>query len=211
MAVPRIVFCPNQHIYDASIYSSCPYCKKIAEEQKELEHTLGGDRKAGLSEKYRSDRPADIREDADDEDATELLDVTENEDDSRAKLRIEADEGNRISGMETLPVLGWLVCNEGLEEGRSFELRGNDIMLYAENSRYVFTEGVYPQGRLLAEISYSKDNRLFRLKPAQGVSCRINRHPILHESIVKSYDVIQLESHEFLLVMLLTAFVKWGD
>ena len=36
MSTPRIVFCSNNHIYDASLYDVCPYCSKIEEEQKEL-------------------------------------------------------------------------------------------------------------------------------------------------------------------------------
>ena len=36
MSGPRIVFCSNNHIYDASLYDRCPYCSKIGEEQKEL-------------------------------------------------------------------------------------------------------------------------------------------------------------------------------
>ena len=36
MSGPRIVFCSNNHIYDASLYDACPYCSKIGEEQKEL-------------------------------------------------------------------------------------------------------------------------------------------------------------------------------
>ena len=36
MSGPRIVFCSNNHIYDASLYDACPYCSKIEAEQKEL-------------------------------------------------------------------------------------------------------------------------------------------------------------------------------
>ena len=36
MSGPRIVFCSNNHIYDASLYDECPYCSKIEAEQKEL-------------------------------------------------------------------------------------------------------------------------------------------------------------------------------
>ena len=36
MSGPRIVFCSNNHIYDASLYDACPYCSKIEAEQREL-------------------------------------------------------------------------------------------------------------------------------------------------------------------------------
>ena len=40
MAVPKIVFCASNHIYDSAIHSECPYCLKIAEEQRLLLHGL---------------------------------------------------------------------------------------------------------------------------------------------------------------------------
>ena len=36
MSGPRIVFCSNNHIYDASLYDACPYCSKIETERKEI-------------------------------------------------------------------------------------------------------------------------------------------------------------------------------
>ena len=36
MSGPRIVFCSNNHIYDASLYDACPYCSKIEAERKEI-------------------------------------------------------------------------------------------------------------------------------------------------------------------------------
>ena len=36
MSGPRIVFCCNNHIYDASLYDACPYCSKIEAERKEI-------------------------------------------------------------------------------------------------------------------------------------------------------------------------------
>ena len=36
MSGPRIVFCSNNHIYDASLYDECPYCSKIEAERKEI-------------------------------------------------------------------------------------------------------------------------------------------------------------------------------
>ena len=36
MSGPRIVFCSNNHIYDASLYDSCPYCSKLDAERKEF-------------------------------------------------------------------------------------------------------------------------------------------------------------------------------
>lgn len=42
MAEPKIVFCSNNHIYDAAINDECPYCKKIASEQRELSDSVNG-------------------------------------------------------------------------------------------------------------------------------------------------------------------------
>ena len=36
MAEPKLVFCNNNHIYDAAVDRQCPYCRKIEEEQKKL-------------------------------------------------------------------------------------------------------------------------------------------------------------------------------
>lgn len=42
MIEPKIVFCSSNHIFDAAINSECPYCKKIAAEQKALSDTVNG-------------------------------------------------------------------------------------------------------------------------------------------------------------------------
>lgn len=82
MAEPKIVFCNNNHIYDAAINNECPYCKKIASDQKELSDSVNGvSRKRtvrGLIDEYTEL----ISREAEDEYTELITKETEFEDDS---------------------------------------------------------------------------------------------------------------------------------
>lgn len=85
MAEPKIVFCSNNHIYDAAINDECPYCKKITSEQKELSDTVNGlsgkGMVAGQSFSFADD------------DSTELISGEHISEDEYTELISREDEG----------------------------------------------------------------------------------------------------------------------
>ena len=141
MEGPRIVFCDNSHIYDASIYSECPYCKKITEDQELLSSSVSGMRSVSNDQSNNRKKYWDAsseyedgteliqhnRYETDDQDETELL---SKETDERTELlrhqsQIKADfREKNICGIEQY-VLGWLVCLKGNNKGKSFEILSN--------------------------------------------------------------------------------------
>lgn len=85
MVAPRIVFCDKNHIYDASLYGSCPYCKRIEQEQKELRVSVG--KASSISGPSRPNRKAVLNKA--EEDITELLSARGESQESTEQLRTE--------------------------------------------------------------------------------------------------------------------------
>lgn len=232
MAEPKIIFCPKNHIYDASLHSDCPYCRKIAEEQNELAKTIG-DIQVNDNLKQEDDNDsetellytdADIEEDRTEllfpdsdnqEDYTELIQYdkndVENEDakDSKRKenkrdLLSEKNILNNVSG----PVYGWLVCVTGNAAGRSFEISKETNYIISEPTGYYITDKQREGARELARIVYR--DRSFWVEAKEDVCCKINGGLQRIEEL-KTYDLIYLDGMEFIFVELVTVFVNWGD
>lgn len=92
--------CPSGHYYDASRYSECPYCKPGGNAAGFSGHT------GGVSPDMNSTTP-----------------LINNSPRMEKTMRLD----QRESGVE--PVVGWLVCIKGADEGRDYRLHaGNNFV-----------------------------------------------------------------------------------
>ncbi len=228
MSGPKIIFCSNNHIYDAALHSECPYCRKIAEDQNALSRSIGI---PDISEKANS-------EDENDE-ATELINNSTSEEDACTELirprntasnieqavasfggtiinkGVVSDDGREVNSSKDHicnipPVLGWIICKAGYQEGRSFELVNGENFLCVEKGEYLITYNKPQRVRELAQIIRNPAQRAFVIQPAIGIECKTNYQSV-RESVLKNYDVINLNGQEFLFVELLETVVRWGD
>lgn len=224
MRDPKIVFCPNNHIYDESIYSECPYCRKIAEDQSALSKSLGD---IGISIDDSIDREDDstellhnnpdeedsestelIRRDKEKEDflgqeeETELLQNTNMSDTQNETKNVRACEASNL-------VLGWLVSIGGSSKGRSYEISEGTTYIYKTVNGFEITRQGDSKKFELARIQRDIESRLFKINPSDGVAFKVNGRNF-SESWVHSYDTIACDEYMFLFVELITAFVEWG-
>lgn len=241
MVEPDIIFCSFNHIYDRAIHAECPYCKKIKEEQNELNKSLGVsdnddeqfaeiDEEADSTELLMGQDETELLQDDETarDDRTELLrnhslEVQEELEDhtelitrSAGNIEFQAeihDDENRNGENKSYrngnnPVLGWLVCNSGRQIGRSFEIVSNKNYIFVnDESLRVMQEA--SQQSYQAIIIANDHKGVFSIEVKKGVICSINGKE-MESSVLRNYDVITVNSLEFVFVELMTEFVKWG-
>lgn len=233
MAEPKIVFCPNNHIYDAALHSECPYCKKIAEEQKELNKSLrqmdasdDNDNTELLRRNAKQfceaddDRTEMIFHDEEDDDHTEM--IFRDEEDRTEVIRSCSDmeqpnktvhnhENNPNTAHEQRYVVGWFVCKNGLLKGRSFEITEGINYIYVQDNRLVLSSVVSKEIKQLATVFRSNSTRNFSIRPFCGIKCMVNGAVCNGETFMKTYDTIVLDNYQLVFVELMTEFVEWGS
>lgn len=100
--------CPNGHFYDNEKYDYCPYCS----EKKPLENKNNKKKnKFSLFEKTVAKWKSDAQED---------VTVAYNE---KEQIDDQLTVGQYVIDQVGSPVSGWIVCIEGREKGKSFEIR----------------------------------------------------------------------------------------
>lgn len=182
MAEPRIVLCPENHIYDAALYSECPYCKKKVHEQKALAKTLGN------TSYEESNYLETIKPHVNGAQAAASKTGTEN-----------AQEKN------FRPVIGWLVILSGPMAGRSLELSSGFNYLYMTKGhcRIGAEKDNYDPAAI---ITYSQHR--FFLKPAKHSLCDINGKQSEGGELFQD-DRICVGNREFVLIRLMDAHINW--
>lgn len=232
MVEPNIVFCSFNHIYDAALHAECPYCKKIKAGQEMLNKSLSEDETDESTFVIEDNEDATeilkgkivIRDDYLEDESTELLALDIDEDESTELLISDSDEENVTDlvvksiikvdktneGTETsLPTLGWIVCNSGGQIGRSFEVvEGKNFICLDESGvslRYEFAD----MSNSIAEVSVDGLKGEFYIS-AIGKN-KVDINGISHSSsIIRNYDVLEINTMKFVFVELMTEFVNWG-
>lgn len=210
--------CQNGHFYDASMYSSCPYCQgQNANATVPLRQGggaapgatvpgpgMGGPAPAagGVGPTVPVQNPAggnefrpnDVRPMGNPRDAGKTVAVM-----------------RQKSGIN--PVVGWLVCVEGKEKGRDFRLHtGNnligradhmDICLKGSGDETISREN---QG----VISYDRKHHNFYVSPGKGENLMyLNDEPVLGVEKLKIYDRLEIGTAVLMFVPLCGADFQW--
>lgn len=228
MEGPKIVFCDNNHIYDAGIYNECPYCKKISEDQallsssvSDIQVSLNG----GSNERKRQWNVQDDCEDGtelihhndyetDESDETELF--SRESDEKTELLKYQSQSGSNYGGecnRETACyVLGWLVCLKGNNKGRSFEIlsNSNNRLCVGNNRKMTMISNNLPANEILLEIQQSDSSGRFKIKGFTS-DITINGVPAKQNETIGNYDMIAIKEYKFLLVSIITEFINWGE
>ena len=227
MTEPDIVFCSFNHIYDAALHAECPYCKKIRKNQAVLSRSLGVDIvDESLSIEEISDDATELLKDQnsiEDTDESTVLFVQE-DDDERAKgfVKKESEEEVNGTGIQSVskdtiskkayksdkPVLGWLVCNSGRQIGRSFEVVEGINYIGLEDKNVSLMYNSFLKDYISAELNADVLKGEFYISAIGNSKVYINGNRT-DKSIVRNYDVLKINSSEFVFVKLMTEFVNW--
>lgn len=215
MVEPKIVFCKNNHIFDAAINSECPYCINIAKEQKMLNKLVFEKEATQIEMNGEADETTELIyhsssiQNTDDE-ATELINRTSSiqnieEDDCEATELIDYAGKHRNSYL-----VGWLVGVEGNQKGRSIEILEGDNYIYIIQGKLILENYSLATERKLGVIYQDRNTKEFYIRPERDVFCEVNNIEISELWILKPYDSVSLQNSKFVFVNLNGEFFEWG-
>lgn len=184
-----IVQCPNNHYYDDRRNSSCPYCEK-----------LSGGAAAGLNEQM-----------------TSYLDPAQADDDAcltegygEAVAEYEKTIGIFVDESQNLLTVGWLVCTEGSEKGKSYVIhagrnfvgRSQDMDIVLSDDRSIVREKHF-------SIVYDPKSIVFYLVSGEGHTY-LNEEAVTAEQLLKEGDIIRVGGSKYVFVPFCKEGREWN-
>ncbi|MBO5543243.1 MAG: FHA domain-containing protein [Oscillospiraceae bacterium] len=186
--------CRNGHIYDPEIYgNSCPYCDpgiRSIQFGDESSIDFGNPEPFGVSRVEGTLRPETIQK------TVPPKAFRERQDQIRETVGVYAKHHGHD------PVVGWLVCVKGHDQGESFQIRArtNSIGRGGEMDIRVRGDDTVSSDTH-AKIDYDILNNDFYLLPANNRNTiYVNRTPLYSPHRLEAYDRIRLGESEFLFV-----------
>ena len=187
--------CPNGHFYDFEKYgTSCPYCNsEVQKSEQPSERRIEPEVPLEENESVQSEQPVQSE-----------IPLAENksvQSEQPVNRRIQ-DSGKTAGFKEKEPVVGWLVCIDGVYKGESFVLKagrnfigrgeGMDICLKEENSIAEYKQ---------ATIIYDPRSRQFIAVPGEVHElCYMNNKVVLANIEMNAYDVLDMGNTSLMLV-----------
>lgn len=209
--------CENGHLYDSDMYSSCPYCNggsgnneivfgtdvgatapvsggfgPSGDNDGNIKTSIGSGGSAGAGDdSNRTVAPAGYRAAEDRSGRTEAV--------SEKKMGIQ-------------PVTGWIVCIEGKNKGKSFNLydkqnsigRGHDNDVVIEGDSTISRENH-------ARIAYDSRHNAFTLIAKESINnIYLNDEPVYAPTKLSPYDVIEFGESKFMFVPFCSDSFRWA-
>jgi len=174
--------CAFGHFYDASIYTQCPYCSDKTGNASEP--NVIAREEIGATAPLEGTRP-----DAFDSGVTVPLDA----------------------GVEIRPVVGWLVCVEGPDKGRSYEVHNENNFVGRSSTMDINIQGDPGISRdKPVIITYDSRSRAFfcGFMNGRGV-VRLNDRPLLSTTELKSGDRIEISKTKLMFMPLCGEQFDW--
>ena len=162
----KLVRCEQGHFYDGAKYDSCPHCCNT----KQPDETV-----------YVGHQYNDVTEDV------AVVDTTEKE-----KTEYTVHYFNKSIGTE--PVVGWLVCIEGVHYGEDFRIKSGRNFIGRSSSNHICLSADTSISRdVQAVLTYDPKSNQFFIQPDNASElCYLNGEPILAPTKLKANDVIAL-------------------
>lgn len=115
----------------------------------------------------------------------------------------------KASGID--PVVGWLVCHEGANQGRDYRLRSGRNAVGRDLSSDICIAGDDSITRLNHAIVFFDSRRAsFHLSPGDGRSgVYVNGDVVLQPTMLKPYDVLEMGATKLIFVPLCGASFRW--
>lgn len=183
--------CPAGHYFDPSLHSTCPYCGvpdlNITATQPFKIDTTGG-------EEVTVAGGAPLKAAAAKADKAEGVTV-----------------GYYHKAMGIDPVVGWLVCIEGVNRGRDYRLHSERNFIGRSEKMDVCIRGEETVSRENhAIITFNPRGNSFKLQPGDGRGLvYLNGEDVDMPTKLKSYDTIELGQSKFLFISMCGENFKW--
>ena len=188
--------CANHHIYDSSLYPSCPYCCK---DRLTIDFTNKGAMDIGRTVP-----------------AAGIVRSVGCGKESSGNVKIPAQKGNAVANDAKAAfshIVGWLICTEGEDKGRDYRLYagGTVISPGIGESLRVGRASSISTGEY-TKIVYDASSNSYFLIPGMNKTCiYINDAVVLQSTELSAYDVIDLAVAKLVFVPLCCDRFQWKD
>lgn len=215
-----VVECGRGHLYDNSIYTTCPYCNNsnqavsfggVSVNNDNRTRPISSNASMGqnFNEKITPYPDASQFE-------VSVLDEGKTlppKDYSKAK---KVDDENKTVGFmkEKLgidPVVGWLVCTQGKEKGKDYKIRGQiNTIGRSEKMDICIKNDNTISNENHARLSYSERNNGFNLIPAENKNViYLNDNEIFTPTLLHAYDVIDFGETKLMFIPFCSDKFNW--
>lgn len=111
------------------------------------------------------------------------------------------------------PVVGWLVCIEGVMKGQDFRIRPEKNFIGRSEEMHIYLAGDTAISRKNhAVISYNPQERNFFLIPGDGVGLVYhNNEAVYSPTELNTYDLIQMGRSKFIFIPLCGIHFEWDN
>jgi hypothetical protein len=177
------VRCPLGHPYDNSVYSECPYCKSLED------HSSGG---TSTGDGYSAET---------------------------VPLSSLSAETNRTEGETVIfnskkgrndPVVGWLVCSNGVEKGKDYRIHFGQNSVGRDNNMDIVLKdnGISRAGHCFITYDYKHNSFVIHSGISHGVIYK-NGELVAGVASLVAFDVLELGESKFIFVPFCGENFKW--
>ena len=191
--------CENGHFYDEEKYAFCPHCRKAG---------------SGAQEDFTISMPSGIQ--IDDDAKTEPLTDEIIPSLKKEVQEVQKEETNLTLGfyaqkMGMEPVVGWLVCVEGEQKGRSFELHaGRNFIGRSPEMDIVLAGDIAVSRNKHAIIIYEARNKMFLAQAGESRELfYVNDEVVLSNVKINPYDAVLIGSTKLLFIPFCSDKFTW--
>ncbi len=186
--------CANNHVYDADIYASCPYCSgqgtsirfgAASDSGKTVLPGIGNAEKLGATVAPAS--------------------YLENEKRKGKTVGVYKKQ-NALD-----PVVGWIVCVEGADKGKSFELHPQvNVIGRGEDADVLLQDQTVSKEQV--KLGYDVKHNNFYLIPADNKNTTyLNDMPLYVPTPVNPYDVIEAGESKLMFIPFCGEKFQWSS
>lgn len=211
--------CKNGHIYDTSLYTSCPYCDN-GQTVLDFSPTTGPkDFGVPVTDGGQTQAPADYIP------PTGGMDVVEDNrtrpprdyrpqkvtEDHKTEAVINKKASAQAQPDLATPVVGWMVCIEGPEAGRDYRVYGKrNTVGRSDKMDISLKKDMAISGDTHAWLNYDYKHNTFRLAPGNSDNYTyVNDQPLDSAITLKPYDLIEMGESKFLFIPLCGPRFDW--
>lgn len=105
---------------------------------------------------------------------------------------VSASTLTNASGEKVKPIVGWLVCTEGIYKGKAFDIFSGHNFVGREQGDIVIAGDPEISAKMHMAVSYDPKSKTFRVSPRDAHNyIYLNGEPVDNAAILNDYDIIK--------------------
>lgn len=214
--VKRLIRCDNGHFFDGGKYDECPHCNNT--------------RIPGVTVYMKETKTEEIRRDNGKPDfipepvhttAEKAVEKMSEEKISEPAVKTPRFREEKPSNGHTVhyfqkaigtePVVGWLVCIEGVHSGEDFKIKSGRNFIGRSGDMNISLCGDRTVSRdKHAILTYDPKSNTFIIQPGESSElCYLNNEAILVPTVLKHNDKITIGESDLIFVPFCSSFFNW--